>query len=208
MSKRIEIVGKQFHHWTVLKYEYNHQNHSFYKCKCSCGNEKTVSGNYLRSGKSKSCGCRIGDIQKNKSIERKNKYPFIDKINSIHHGMIYRCYYKFGLHYGSYGGRGIIVCEEWHDKKKFYEWAIKGYKEGLTLDRINNDGIYEKSNCQWITQKENCNKTRRTKYYVLFGEKITTSQLADKTGQSYRKIGYLLKKNSAEEIFNKLNKGI
>ena len=73
--------------------------------------------------------------------------------------MLNRCRRKNGADYKSYGGRGISVCEEWHQFQPFYEWSMSnGYADDLTIDRINVDGNYEPSNCQWITNAENCRK--------------------------------------------------
>ena len=71
-----------------------------------------------------------------------------------------RCYYKNHTHYTSYGGRGISVCDEWSNNfRAFYEWAMaNGYREGLTIDRIDVNGIYEPSNCPWPTKSENSKK--------------------------------------------------
>lgn len=72
--------------------------------------------------------------------------------------------------YKDYGKRGIKVCDEWHDARKFCEWALEnGYKEGMQLDRIDNDGNYEPSNCRWVTSKENSRNRRNTVYLTLNG---------------------------------------
>jgi len=65
--------------------------------------------------------------------------------------------------YHRYGGRGIKVCDEWKDSfESFMKWSIEnGYKDGLSIDRIDNDGDYEPSNCQWITVSENSEKNRK-----------------------------------------------
>jgi hypothetical protein len=67
-----------------------------------------------------------------------------------------RCFNPNFPSYNHYGGRGITVCDKWKDNfQAFYAWAIfHGYKDDLTIDRINNDGNYEPSNCRWITKKE------------------------------------------------------
>ena len=67
-----------------------------------------------------------------------------------------RCYNKQNARYDSYGGRGITVCDEWlNNFQSFYDWAISnGYSDDLTIDRIDNDGNYEPSNCRWSTAKE------------------------------------------------------
>lgn len=78
------------------------------------------------------------------------------RLDSVYHGMKQRCYYPKHKAYKNYGGRGIAVCEEWRNSSKaFCEWALaNGYEEHLTLDRIDNDGNYEPSNCRWITPRE------------------------------------------------------
>lgn len=79
-------------------------------------------------------------------------------------GMKGRCLREKNPKYKRYGGRGIKVCEEWMNIEGFYDWALKsGWKEGLSIDRINNDGNYEPSNCRWISHSENSRKKRTTK---------------------------------------------
>lgn len=68
--------------------------------------------------------------------------------------MMCRCYREKDKYFYRYGGRGIKVCEEWHDFLTFKIWADAGYKEDLQLDRINPDGNYEPSNCKWSTRSE------------------------------------------------------
>ena len=72
---------------------------------------------------------------------------------------------QYKQHYDRYGGRGIKVCDEWeNDFQAFYNWAMSnGYRDDLTIDRIDNDGDYEPSNCQWITQAENTSKAIRNR---------------------------------------------
>lgn len=82
------------------------------------------------------------------------------------YGMRSRCYNLNNPDYVNYGGRGIIICDEWlRDINNFIEWGMKsGYNlyESLSIDRINNDGNYTPENCQWIPQSINCRKTRRS----------------------------------------------
>ena len=78
------------------------------------------------------------------------KHPLNATINN----MVQRCENPKTEFYPDYGGRGIKVCEEWRNSREtFFNWAIQnGWEEGLTIDRIDNDGNYEPSNCRWVTQ--------------------------------------------------------
>jgi len=74
-----------------------------------------------------------------------------------------RCNRKTATNYKNYGGRGISICKEWYDFKNFYDDMIVGYETGLELDRENNNGNYEKSNCRWVTPKVNARNRRPVK---------------------------------------------
>lgn len=84
-----------------------------------------------------------------------------------------RCLRNSHPKYKNYGARGITICAEWMDVKKFAEWSINnGWKEGLTLDRINNDGNYEPSNCRWVSVSENSRKKSTTKIDMITAQEI------------------------------------
>ena len=87
------------------------------------------------------------------------------KIYGVYANIKYRCYNPNHHEFHNYGGKGVIVCDEWLGDdgfSKFYEWALNnGYKEGLTIDRLNSDGNYEPDNCQWITRSENTIKSNK-----------------------------------------------
>lgn len=79
--------------------------------------------------------------------------------------MIGRCENQNHINYKYYGGRGIKVCDEWHDFWKFVEWSdsVGGRPKGYTIDRINNDGNYEPFNCRWADRKtQDSNKSSNT----------------------------------------------
>lgn len=85
--------------------------------------------------------------------------------------MIHRCEDKKRDKYKDYGGRGIAVCEKWHDPNAFIDWTYENnYEKGLQLDRIDNDGNYEPSNCRFVTPKQNQRNRRNTKYLTINGE--------------------------------------
>lgn len=89
-----------------------------------------------------------------------------------------RCYNTNSPTYKNYGGRGIKVCDEWvNNFEAFYKWSMEnGYKDGLQIDRIDNDGDYGPSNCRWVTSKENYNNRRTSRFVTINGETKTIAQ--------------------------------
>jgi hypothetical protein len=100
-----------------------------------------------------------------------NKPTTKQRLRNIHDGIIYRCTNKKCYQFKDYGGRGIQLCIEWTKFKNFYDWAINnGYKNNLTLDRIDSNGNYESYNCRWATKHEQVYNKRNTIYLTAFGE--------------------------------------
>lgn len=92
-----------------------------------------------------------------------------------------RCYSSHSKDYKNYGGRGIKICEEWLDYKYFREWSLSsGYIEGLTIDRIDNDGNYEPNNCKWLTMAEQQRNKRNNRIITYNGESLTLVEWGEK----------------------------
>ena len=120
--------------------------------------------------------------------------------------MINRCYRVADISYKNYGGRGITVCKEWkNDFMAFYNWSISnGYKEGLTIDRINTNGNYEPSNCRWVSMKVQQNNRSNNRILEYKGQKKTITEWARICGLSYRNLHYRLKNGySIEQAIEK-----
>lgn len=99
-----------------------------------------------------------------------------------------RCKYPTSNGYKNYGGRGIKVCDRWQEFQNFLEDMCDKTSEGLTLDRIDNDGDYEPSNCRWATIEEQAINKRSTIFVELNGQQVKLQELSEQTGIDYHKL--------------------
>lgn len=167
------LVGQKFGRLTVIELDKsNKHNGVYWICKCDCGNTSIVRSDALTSGNTKYCGCLASEQRAINGKSNMKHGMKGTKIYSSWQAMKKRCYNKKYENYIRYGGRGIKVCDEWlNDFQSFYNWAIKnGYKEGLTIDRIDINGNYEPSNCRWCTAKEQSRNTSKN-IFLTFNNK-------------------------------------
>lgn len=105
-----------------------------------------------------------------------------------------RCYSPSCKDYPAWGGRGITICQEWHDVRAFVAWAeASGYCEGVTIDRRDNDGNYCPENCHWIPNEQQSSNTRRLTYLEAFGERRRIDEWSAITGIKYRTLKMRIK---------------
>lgn len=220
----IDITGQRFGRWTVVgEVRDSAGKHAGWKCRCDCGNERTMRGSQLRNGKSKSCGCLSVDLARSRYNDltgmKFGRLTAIRRVENIGHkvawecrcdcgrtvrvtgdalhrgttqscgclhkevthnlltthgqskGKLYgvynamkrRCYSEKDSHYKHYGGRGIKICDEWLGSggfASFSAWAHEhGYQDGLSIDRVDNNGDYTPDNCRWADRfTQGCNK--------------------------------------------------
>lgn len=154
------LIGKKYNRLLVLERDFTPRasRQCYWKCLCDCGNQTMVDSWSLRHNKTKSCGC----------LQKENRYL----ISHIQHGqwqsrtyhtwegMKQRCLNPNATRYPNYGGKGILICNEWLDFKNFYR-DMGDRPVGKTLDRINPYGNYEPTNCRWATYKEQVHNRRR-----------------------------------------------
>lgn len=176
---RIDETGNRYGRLLVTKYVGKIKNKTSWECICDCGNTKIVPGIYLRTGQTRSCGC----IHREQLIRRQTKYNVPRRLYSIWYKMIDRCENANEKKYKYYGGKGVKVCDEWHDPCIFFKWAFEsGYKENLTIDRINFNGDYEPNNCRWITFKKQQNNRSDNRYETINGITKTVQEWCEHYG--------------------------
>lgn len=189
-------IGSKIGRWKVLSEERfkrrNGKSVKAWKCVCDCGTEKVIIQYNLKSGMSKSCGCIISDNmrakQKRRNTEDGREKPHFadDRLRRILVAMKNRCSNQKSKNYKKYGAKGIKVCDEWNKSYwNFREWALQnGYKDGLTIDRIDNTLGYGPDNCRWCTYLEQNNNKTNNVFVVINGQKKTLSQWARHAGIS------------------------
>lgn len=178
MCKKLNLIKHTFERLTVLESMGSDKHRKqIYKCQCKCGKIVIVGASDLLRGNNKSCGClRLENITRLNATHMKSK----TLLHQVWLAMKGRCFNKNNKAYKNYGGRGIIVCNEWkNDFQIFYDWAVEnGYSEGLTIERKNNDKNYEPYNCKWATRKEQNSNTRRTHFIEYNGISMTMTEWA------------------------------
>jgi hypothetical protein len=174
-GKVLDITGNKYNMLTVIKYDGN----GIWTLKCDCGNIVHMRTRNFKYGQNRGCGCMA---HANSGTHKLSN----TRIYSIWEAMKARCQNKHNKYYRHYGGRGIVLCDEWQKFEPFYEWSMNnGYMDNLTIDRIDSNGNYEPNNCRWSTRKVQANNTRRNIYIEYNGKTKTQAEWADLLGISY-----------------------
>lgn len=173
----LDITGNRYGRLTVIReverIRYASGNsHRVWECLCDCGNIIRCTTDRLRRGNTKSCGCLRKEITSKKNYKHGGTKTKLYRIWAEMNG---RCFCKTNKAYKNYGARGIRVCDEWRKNfSLFRSWAMSnGYQEGLTIERIDNNGNYCPDNCKWIPKSEQP-KNRRNCHLITFNGKTQT----------------------------------
>lgn len=136
--------------------------------RCHCGNSEFKSTSQLRKNNLTGCwDCYLRSLPPRNRTHGWHK----TRLYRIWVAMRFRCESPGKQNWKWYGGRGIRVCKEWAIFKNFRDWALShGYQDHLTIERKNNDGNYEPSNCEWITRSENSRRSRLNYYARKFNQ--------------------------------------
>lgn len=193
----------------------NHLKYSgiLWECTCSCGNTCIVQTNNLLNGHTRSCGCLARDVTTTHGLTKTKEGK---RLIGIYNAMKARCYRPSCNGYEKYGGRGITICDEWTSKPgdpmntgfiNFYNWAISnGYKDKLTLDRLNNDKGYSPDNCRWATPLEQGNNKTNNKYITdVNGETFTYADFERKHHLSPSTVSKWARSRTLNEIVFSVN---
>ena len=183
--RKIDMIGQRYGRLVVIS-----QSESIkpgrlrWLCKCDCGNECVVKGISLRRGNTKSCGCLSSENAQQRAMEHITHGQSKTRLYRIWVNMRSRCNKPSHPDYPRYGARGIKVCEEWDNSfQPFYNWSMSnGYRENLSIDRIDNESNYSPDNCRWVDTNVQNNNTRRNHYITYNGETLTIGQWSKKQG--------------------------
>lgn len=188
-----DLTGMQFGRWTVLSEDepvfYGRTRVRYWLCRCECGTVRRVKEESLKRGKSSSCGCYHSDVMRGSGKWKTTHGQTYTRLYRIYRHMINRCTNPNDIRYDKYGGRGISVCDEWSTFEEFYKWAVSaGYRDDLSIDRIDNNKGYYPDNCRWATNSIQANNKSNVIMLEYGGKKQSIAAWANELGIPYKKL--------------------
>lgn len=196
-----DLVEKRFGRLVVIKQVESDRSkagkvHRRYLCRCDCGNLITARARSLVAGNTMSCKCLRAENLLNRNLKHGHrKRPHDSPTYESWAGMIARCTNSNHVRYHRYGGRGIRVCRRWLIFKNFLE-DMGERPAGMTLERGDNDGHYEPTNCHWAGRVEQCNNQISNTILTYRGRSFTMAEFSRKFKIPYRKVQRLYKRHN------------
>jgi hypothetical protein len=190
MGKFIDLTGQRFGRWLVISADVVARRK--WLCRCDCGNQKSVAGHTLTGMLSKSCGCA-----RDEETSRRNfKHGVVTGCHRATTPRTYNCWRNMKARcqrpnspkYPIYGGRGIKVCDRWQDFANFLEDMGECPSAAHSIDRIDNDGNYEPSNCRWATVAQQASNQSTNLRLTLRGQTMTLAEWSRSTGINHTTI--------------------
>jgi hypothetical protein len=196
MTRIVDLTGQRFGRLVVLNLAADSSRNAKWVCLCDCGQQSVSYSPNLKNGKARSCGCLRRELPKLTKTKHGHK-PATGASTEyeIWSGIIRRCLNPSSSSYPRYGGRGISVCERWRKFENFLE-DMGPRPPGLTIDRLNNDGHYEPSNCAWRSYKDQArNKSGNRRLTLASGESITLREVCERFAITEKTLRYWLRKH-------------
>lgn len=204
MAAAVDITGQKFGRLTAIEcLERVAGRGRKWLFRCECGGVIMRFPFQVTSGNTSSCGC----IRKEMLIMRNKESLSTHRMtgtteHTIWAKMIQRCRNPNDKNFPSYGGRGIKVCDRWNDpvtgfQEFFNDMGMR--PKGAQIDRTNNNGNYEPSNCRWVTPKQNSRNRRSNKMIDFRNETKCIAQWVDELGIERKSLGYRLKNQTIEK---------
>lgn len=181
-----DLSGKRFTRLTVTGFAEFRKRHSYWHCVCDCGNRAIVLGSSLSRGNHRSCGC----LQKELSAAMLFVHGMTDtREYEAWLGARKRCRNPKDWAFNNYGGRGITICDEWHDSFSRFFADMGSCPDGHSLERIDNDKGYCLDNCRWATRTDQARNTRQSIRVTHNGETLSLGEWSERTGISAKVLG-------------------
>lgn len=198
-----DLTGRRFGRLTVICRAKNSKHRKArWQCFCDCKNKKIVLSSDLVNGSTSSCGCLARELSvKRSSIHGMCGTPTYNSWRAAKE----RCTNKNNKHYDIYGARGIVMCDYWSSSFAAFYADMGDRPEGMTLDRINNDGNYEPFNCRWATHEEQVHNSRKSKVDIFKAAnirwlyevgKISKIKIGERYGLTISGVYHILKDGS------------
>jgi len=209
MPKLVDQTGKKYHRLTAIKYFRNGEHAGRWLWKCDCGNTIIPQTGAVTWGRTKSCGC-LNDERRKSGLnrmehgdaKRNDRKVLYNKWAS----MLSRCRNPHNKAYKYYGGRGITVCEAWKKYENFMIWAYNtGYRDDLSIDRIDNDEGYNAKNCRFVKRKEQNRNKKNNRMLTYNGETKCVGAWAEELGVTYALLYGLVYRNNHRRLLNTLD---
>jgi len=183
--------------------------HTYWYCRCECGNRKIVSGSNLRRGQVRSCGClqkeRTAAAHRGKTVYKKHGHSCQNgqrqrtpEYSSWQH-MRQRCNNPNTDCAHNYIERGIAICEEWSEFENFLRDMGPKPTPKHTLERKDNNKGYSKDNCVWATRAEQNRNYRRNRYFTAYGRTFVLTDWARLLGVCYATLKFHVNKGRTIE---------
>lgn len=210
MPRLLDLSGERIGRLRVIeRHGTDKFGNALWKCECDCGNEVYVCSHSLKTEHTKSCGCLMREECGNR---RRKHGKSKDRLYHVYFSIADRCNNPNNDAYKHYGSRGIKICDEWKNSYEAFEkWAYKnGYKQGLTIDRIDVNGDYEPSNCRWVTQAKQMRNTRKTRRLTYKGKTLPLVEWCEIYSLSFNTVSARYKRgwNNPQEILFGRMKGV